>query len=117
MNGGRFATMIPWRVKNFVSEHFPLVFHLLINAGARGNSIEHWNRRLAETWDASSREWPVKHELIKSVTSRTDRIVDIGCGNGGILRHLKEQGYRNLHGLEISDYAIRRLRSEGIQMH
>lgn len=109
--------MIPWRVKNFVSEHFPLLFHLVANAGTRGNSTEHWNQRLAETWDSSARDWPTKQALIESLTARSDTILDVGCGNGGILRQLKQQGYSNLHGLEISDYAIQRLQSEGIEMH
>ncbi len=108
---------IPWRVKNFVSEHFPLVFHLVANAGVRGNSAEHWDRRLAETWDASGRDWPTKQALIASLTSETDTVLDVGCGNGSILRRLRERGYTNLHGLEISDYAIRRLQGEGIAMH
>jgi ubiquinone/menaquinone biosynthesis C-methylase UbiE len=108
--------MIPWRVKNFISEHFPLLFHLVANAGLRGNSNEHWNRRLAETWDSASR-WPTKRGLISAATAQTDVILDIGCGNGSILRQLKQQGYTNLHGLEISDYAIQRLQSEGIEMH
>jgi len=30
---------------------------------------------------------------------------------------LKKQGYMHLHGLEISEYAIKRLGAEGIEMH
>lgn len=36
---------IPWRVKNFLSEHFPLLYHLSVNLGARGNSPEHRDAR------------------------------------------------------------------------
>jgi SAM-dependent methyltransferase len=110
-------TLIPWRVKNFVSEHFPLLYHLAANAGRKGNSPEHWDLRLAETWDAPIREWPTKNELVAALTHPAQSIIDIGCGNGGILRDLKRRGYRDLHGLEISDYAIRRLSDEGITMH
>jgi SAM-dependent methyltransferase len=109
--------MIPWRAKNFVSEHFPLLYHLVANIGVSGNSPEHWNRRLEDTWDAVARKWPTKDKLIESLTSPSDAVLDIGCGDGSILRYLKQQGYRDLHGLEISDYAIRRLRAEGINMH
>jgi 2-polyprenyl-3-methyl-5-hydroxy-6-metoxy-1,4-benzoquinol methylase len=63
------------------------------------------------------RQWPTKNELIASLTDSSEWILDIGCGDGGILRSLKVRGYRNLHGLEISDYAVRRLRGEGIEMH
>lgn len=109
--------VIPWRVKNFFSEHLPLLYHLVTNAGIRGNSAEHWDARLAETWDAPQRHWPSKNELIASLTEPSDLILDIGCGNGGILRDLFRRGYRKLHGLDISAYAIKRLRAEGIEMH
>lgn len=110
-------TIVPWRVKNFLSEHFPLMYHLAVNAGRNGNSPEHWDARLAETWDAPIRHWPTKNELVASLARPQDTILDIGCGNGGILRDLRSRGFRNLHGLEISEYAIRRLRLEGITMH
>lgn len=108
---------LPWRVKNFISQHFPLLYHLAANAGVKGNSTAHWDARLAETWDTGSRQWPTKNQLIASLTRPSEVILDIGCGNGSILRHLKSRGYRDLHGLEISDYAIRRLRADGIEMH
>lgn len=109
--------MVPWRVKNFVSEHFPLFYHLAANAGLKGNDQEHWNKRLEETWDDPSRTWPTKNELVASMTSPSDVILDIACGTGSILRYLKSIGYRSLHGMEISDLAIRRLSAEGIHMH
>jgi SAM-dependent methyltransferase len=109
--------MIPWRAKNFVSEHFPLLYHLAVNIGVSGNSPEHWDRRLEETWDAPARQWPTKDRLLESLTSKAEAILDIGCGDGGILRYLNKQGYSDLHGLEISDYAIQRLKRDGIKMH
>jgi len=108
---------IPWRVKNFLSEYFPLLYHLAVNAGVRGNTPEHWDLRLAQAWDAEEWQWPTKNELIASLAKPSDVILDIGCGNGGILRYLRKLGYRRLHGLEISGYAIQRLRGEGIEMH
>ena len=109
--------LIPWRVRSFLSEHFPLLYHLAANAGVSGNSPEHWDLRLAQTWDTAELQWPTKNELIASLTRPTDVILDIACGNGGILRHLQGLGYRKLQGLEISGYAIQRLRGEGIEMH
>ena len=109
--------LIPWRVRNFLSERFPLLYHLAVNAGVSGNSPKHWDLRLAETWDSEGLEWPTKNKLIASLIKPSDVILDIGCGNGSILRHLRGLGHRQLHGLEISDYAIQRLRGEGIEMH
>jgi SAM-dependent methyltransferase len=96
---------------------FPLLYHLAANAGVKGNSAVHWDLRLAQTWDDATRHWPVKNALIRSLTTPSDVILDLGCGNGSILRNLKGRGYQNLHGVEISDFAIRRLRNEGIEMH
>ncbi|MES2353867.1 MAG: class I SAM-dependent methyltransferase [Pseudomonadota bacterium] len=108
-------SIIPWRVKNFLSVQFPLAYHFAVNLGVRGNDAAHWDKRLAETWDA--RDWPTKTALIASLTKPNDKILDIGCGSGSILRSLKSQGYTDLHGLEISNYAVERLRSEGLTMY
>ena len=102
-------TLIPWRLKNFVSEHFPLLYHLLRNAGAPANSAEHWDAALERSWDDPIRSWPGKNALIASLVRADAAILDVGCGNGSTLRHLQGLGYTDLHGLEISPYAIRRL--------
>jgi 2-polyprenyl-3-methyl-5-hydroxy-6-metoxy-1,4-benzoquinol methylase len=108
--------MIPWRVKNFLSDHFPLIYHLAVNAGLRGNSSQHWDKRLAETWDAADRQWPTKNELVASLTNKEQRILDVGCGNGDLLRYLQSRGYKSLNGLELSAYAVERLAAQGIEM-
>ena len=110
-------TLIPWRLKNFVSEHFPLLYHLLQNAGAPANSAEHWDAALERSWDDPIRSWPGKNALIASLVRADAAILDVGCGNGSTLRHLQGLGYTDLHGLEISPYAIRRLGACGINMH
>ena len=114
--GQRQMVYIPWSVRNFISEHFPLFYHLAANVGVKSNSPEHWDARLAETWDAAIGHWPTKNERIASLTQPSEVIIDIGCGNGSILRYLKSHGYLHLHGLEVSDYAIKRLRGEDIEM-
>lgn len=109
--------LLPWRVKNFLSNQFPLAYHVAVNAGrGGGNSPAHWDQRLAETWDAGVREWPSKTELIAGMVVPQAAVLDVGCGNGGILRGLQARGFTNLHGLEISNYAVNRLEQEGIRM-
>jgi SAM-dependent methyltransferase len=110
-------SLFPWRLKSFISDHFPIFYHLVANIGARGNSQEHWDMKLAAGWDSAELSWPTKNELMASLTRPTEAILDVGCGTGHILRTLRDRGYANLHGLEVSEYAIKRLRSEGIQMH
>ena len=108
--------IIPWRVKDFVSEHFPLTYHLIVNCGGHGNSQKHWDVRLAETWDAPNRNWPVKVDCIAQILKSEMSILDVGCGTGSILRSLRQRGFCNVHGLELSEYAVRRLSDEGIAM-
>lgn len=109
--------LIPWRVRNCLSKYFPLFYYLAVNLGRSGNSPEHWDKRLAETWDDAHRSWPTLNKMIAATTTTEQRILDIGCGNGSMLRHLKSLGYRDLNGIDISKYAISRLRAEGIKMH
>jgi 2-polyprenyl-3-methyl-5-hydroxy-6-metoxy-1,4-benzoquinol methylase len=108
--------LVPWRVKDFCSEHFPLAYHLIVNCGGHGNSQRHWDVRLAETWDAPNRNWPAKVHGIAQTLDCEMSILDVGCGTGSILRSLRHRGFRNVHGLELSEYAVRRLSDEGIAM-
>lgn len=106
--------MIPWRVKEWLSTHFPLAYHFAVNLGLKGNSQEHWDQMLAASWDDASRAWPTKDALILAKTDSSMKILDVACGTGGILRALYARGYRNLFALEISRYAVDRLSAEGI---
>ena len=108
--------LIPWRVKNFISERFPLAYHLVVNIGPNRNSQEYWEASLAATWNKSTRFWPAKVAAIERIVEPSEAIVDVGCGNGSILRDLRDRGYTRLHGLEQSEYAVRRLSDEGIPM-
>lgn len=107
--------LLPWRVRALISENFPLLYHLTANILKSRRSESYWDERLAETWH--QRSWPTKNELIAKLTSPTQVILDIACGNGSILKDLKARGYQHLQGLEISIYAVNRLRSEGFTMH
>lgn len=109
--------MIPWRIKNFFSEHFPLGYHLLANIHTRHESEEYWDAAFDISWQAGSREWPTKNQLIRTLASTTDRILDVGCGTGTLLRYLKAHDYVNLEGLEISRRAVEVLGEHGITMH
>lgn len=108
--------VLPSGVKHFLSNRFPLAYHLVVNFGVKGNSEEHWNSWLAETWDNPKWSWPVKVAAIVQVVEPKESIVDIGCGNGSMLRDLRDHGYAKLHGLEQSGYAVKRLSAEGIPM-
>lgn len=42
-------------------------------------------------------------------------ILDIGCGNGGLLLALKQRGYKNLKGLDPSVVCVNNIRKQGIE--
>jgi ubiquinone/menaquinone biosynthesis C-methylase UbiE len=50
------------------------------------------------------------------LTSPSDTLLDVGCGTGSILRYLKNCGYTDLHGLEVSGAAIETLSGLGFAM-
>jgi len=43
-------------------------------------------------------------------------IVDAGCGTGGLLLHLREGGYGNLRGFDLSDAAVAYCRERGLDV-
>ena len=106
---------IPWRLRNLLSEHFPLAYHLAVNMGVKGNVAAVWDRRLAENWETM--DWPAKISIITEKVDKQAAILDIACGTGSILRGLRGHGYTNLHGFDSSTYALQRLRAEGFDMH
>jgi 2-polyprenyl-3-methyl-5-hydroxy-6-metoxy-1,4-benzoquinol methylase len=108
--------LIPWRVKNLVSERFPLIYHIIVNLGVSRNSQEYWDTQLARAWDHPSAFWPGKVAVIEKLVAPDESMVDVGCGTGSILRDLRDLGFTRLHGLEQSEYAVKRLSSEGIAM-
>ena len=58
-------------------------------------------------WDSYFKKFLPKDKLSK--------ILDIGCGNGGFVYWLKEQGYNNACGIDVSDEQVEIARKLGIQ--
>src|SRR4051812_14323386 len=108
--------LIPWRIKNFASAYFPVAYHIIANLGVDRNSQEFWDAELARTWDHPNESWPAKVAAIEQLVKPDESIVDIGCGTGSLLRDLRERCFTKLHGLEQSEYAVKRLSGEGIAM-
>jgi 2-polyprenyl-3-methyl-5-hydroxy-6-metoxy-1,4-benzoquinol methylase len=44
-------------------------------------------------------------------------ILDIGCGNGGLIKILYDRGYKNVVGLDPSVACVDRIRNQGIEAH
>jgi ubiquinone/menaquinone biosynthesis C-methylase UbiE len=108
--------IIPWRVRAAISERFPLIYHLTANLFRKREGAEYWDKNLAEWWGHDVRRWPTKSRIIAERSDPGSAVIDIACGNGSILRDLRMQGFTSLSGLEISHYAVKRLREEGFNM-
>lgn len=50
--------------------------------------------------------------ILSPLIGKDDSILEIGCNIGRNLNHLWQVGYKNLRGMEISQYVVKRLRSE-----
>ena len=109
--------MIPWRIKKWLSDHQPLIYHLLAHRRPGENSPAHWDAQLESTWDAPYRRWPTVNAIVAEQVAQDSLLLDVGCGTGSLLRELRVKGYTHIHGLELSPYATRRLLLEGISVH
>jgi 2-polyprenyl-3-methyl-5-hydroxy-6-metoxy-1,4-benzoquinol methylase len=56
----------------------------------------------------------IAKEVARSCPDKNARIVEIGCANGGILKALKDKGYSNLTGVDLSAKCVERLSACGI---
>jgi len=45
------------------------------------------------------------------------RVLDAGCGTGGLLRVLAGHGYRRLAGFDVSEFAVATCRDRGLPVH
>ncbi len=65
---------------------------------------------------ADAPQWSWRSQTIinrlSPLIAKEDSILEIGCNLGRNLNHLWKAGFRQLRGMEISEYAVRRLRSE-----
>jgi SAM-dependent methyltransferase len=77
--------------------------------------------RLTRTWRfgaalgaslARASRWRAGCDLVPRFI-RGGRLLEIGCGNGDTLRRLRDLGWENLHGIELSEYAARIARRDG----
>jgi SAM-dependent methyltransferase len=56
----------------------------------------------------------VLNALLRHPPQRDARILDAGCGTGGLLLFLREHGFRNLAGFDVSSDAIAICRERGL---
>lgn len=67
-------------------------------------------------WYRSLHEDLLRQIQEKHGHNRALRILDAGCGTGGFLRYLRERGYPNLLGVDISPIAVGFCRNQGFEV-
>jgi 2-polyprenyl-3-methyl-5-hydroxy-6-metoxy-1,4-benzoquinol methylase len=68
-------------------------------------------------WDAE-RLQATAADIARIVPDKSARMVDIGCANGGLLRALRDLGYTNLCGLDLSPACVRQTKeSPGVDAY
>jgi len=82
--------------------------------GNRRGWVDFWNRLGAAIGGAisSAARWRAGVDLIPRFVP-DGRLLELGCGNGDSLKKLRDLGWRNLHGVELSESAARIARRSG----
>lgn len=56
-------------------------------------------------------------EEIYSFVKKDSNILDVGCANGYLLETLRDRGFENLYGLDISDNCLNTVKSKGFEVY
>lgn len=73
------------------------------------NSLKFWN----DTWKKEKDRHYRHFEVVANKINDKAKVIDIGCGCGTLLRYLRNVRLDlKLEGQDLSDYAIKRLKSE-----
>lgn len=56
-------------------------------------------------------------QVLENFVHTSSSILDIGCGSGELLLHLKNQGFTDVHGLDTSRACIKGLTDNGVHMY
>ncbi|MBW8051157.1 MAG: class I SAM-dependent methyltransferase [Cytophagales bacterium] len=54
--------------------------------------------------------------MIENNLKKNINVIDAGCGTGGLMRYLKSNGYDNVKGIDISEYAVEICRSRSLDV-
>jgi len=82
------------------------------------NEIEYIKMAKAEKtlWWYKNLHNLVLSEINKLFKTKDISILDAGCGTGGLIRFLKIQGFNNIEGFDISEYAVLLNKKSGLDV-
>jgi len=66
--------------------------------------------------DEWSEEFVIEFAALLPYFNKGDKIIDLGCGSGRILRMLKRLGFENLAGIDINEHALELCEKAGLEV-
>ena len=57
-----------------------------------------------------------EYKIISELIKKESRTLDVGCGNGELIKHLFENKTKNIRGLEISKESVQNCLSKGLSV-
>lgn len=74
------------------------------------------NKKYLEKLDALSSDFYAKYlyNIGKYARNKKVKILDVGCGNGTVLNLLKESGYKNIYGVDVSGLFVANAKKKGL---
>ncbi len=82
----------------------------------RQEEYEKMSRVESEHWWYRTLHRLVLNSLATFFSAKDIAILDAGCGTGGLMRYLKDNGYDKLYGFDLSDDAVGICRGRGFEV-
>lgn len=75
------------------------------------DTVEAYNK-FAKYYDTYVNDFREDIELYSKFCKENDKILEVGCGTGRVLKHLLENGLNNITGIDISEEMLKKARTK-----
>ncbi len=72
-----------------------------------------YENEITHAWYVGTRTLMQSH--LDNLIKKNAKILDLGCGTGGTIKFLQNNGYKNIYGVDSSKYAIQLCKKRGIK--
>jgi methionine biosynthesis protein MetW len=78
---------------------------------------DYWKDKIDSDFYQVNAYQKIRAKFISQNISNGDHVLDVGCGNGAVLRHMKTLKEFKPQGIDISEYALSKLKEEGFDVY
>ncbi len=106
---GAYRQTVSWRIMASLGKHFPPAFQFLTYGTLNVNTKERWDHawdRHVEKGFRARGDLEEIRERLSAAIPRGTKVLDVGCGVGGMLILLRDRGACKCFGTDISESAI-----------